>query len=210
MKKTLLIASAAALSFAGTAFAAAEMGAMADKTVTRAEAEARAKDMFAKMDANSDGKLDKGDHEARQVEHFKKLDTDGNGSISQTEFLAAHKGMGAKGPEGRRGMGERGMNHDGAGMGAGGMRGKHDGKGQGMGGKMMMRMADANKDGAISRDEFVAAHLKHFETADTNKDGSVTPEERKAAMQKMHEHMKQMKGKMGAMRHGNPPPPPPQ
>ena len=65
-------------------------------------------------------------------------------------------------------------------------------------GGMMMRMADTNKDGAITRAEFVGASMKHFDMTDANKDGSVTPDERKAAMQKMREHMKEMRGKMGA------------
>lgn len=217
MKKHLLIISAASLGLLGTAVAAQIAAPMAAKTITRAEAEAKAKEHFAKMDANNDGKLDKADREARQIEHFKKLDTDSNGSISQSEFLAAHQGMG-KGMDMNHGGGDGpmaggpGMKHEGHDMSKGGMRhagkrGMGDRMGGNMGGMMMLHMADTNKDGAISRDEFVGSALKHFDMADTNKDGSVTPDERKAAMQKMHEHMKQMRGKMGAMQHGAPPPP---
>ncbi len=213
MKKHLLIISAASLGLLGTAVAAQTAAPMANKTITRAEAEAKAKEHFAKMDANNDGKLDKADREARQIEHFKKLDTDSNGSISQSEFLAAHQGMG-KGMGMHHGGGDGpmagspDMKHEGHDIGKSGMRpgGKRDMGGH-MGGMMMLHMADTNKDGAISRDEFVGSALKHFDMADTNKDGSVTPDERKAAMQKMHEHMKQMRGKMGAMQHGAPPPP---
>lgn len=198
MRKHLLILSAATLGLLGTAVVAQPSGPMAggpmaDKTITRAEAEAKAGDHFAKADANKDGKLDQADRAARKGEHFKKLDTDGNGSISQAEFAAAHQGKGMG-----KGMGgdHDGMKHDG--MKQGGMRhgGKHGMRGGKMGG-MMMRMADTNKDGAITRAEFVGAALKHFDMADGNKDGSVTPDERKAAMQKMHEHMKDMRGKMG-------------
>ena len=201
MRKHLLILSAATLGLLGTAVAAQPTGPMADKTVTRAEAEAKAGEHFAKADVNKDGKLDQADREARKGERFKKLDTDGNGSISQAEFAAAHQGKGmGKGP----GMGgeHAGMKHEG--MQQGGMRhgGKHMRGGkmgaQGMRGGMMMRMADTNKDGAITRAEFVGAAMKHFDMADGNKDGSVTPDERKAAMQKMREHMKDMRGKMGA------------
>ncbi|MFM5930095.1 MAG: EF-hand domain-containing protein [Novosphingobium sp.] len=215
MRKKLLILSAATLGLIGSAVAAQPVNPMADKTVTRAEAEAKASEHFAKMDVNKDGKLDKADREARQAEHFKKMDTDGNGSISQAEFAAAHaaKGEGKGMRHGGQHQGAQGgMPHEG--MGAGG----HGGPGKGMrhGGKhgkrggMMMHMADANKDGAISRDEFVGGALKHFDMADANKDGKVTPEERKAAHQKMREHMKQMRDKMGAMRQGTPPPPPAQ
>ena len=37
--------------------------------------------------------------------------------------------------------------------------------------------ADKNKDGALTRDEFVADALRFFETLDTNKDGRLTPDE---------------------------------
>jgi hypothetical protein len=59
---------------------------------------------------------------------------------------------------------------------------------------MMLRMADANKDQAVSRDEFLAAHLEHFEKADADKDGKLTAAERKAAHAQMREHMKGMHG----------------
>ncbi|MFM6931658.1 MAG: EF-hand domain-containing protein [Novosphingobium sp.] len=193
MRKHLLILSAATLGLLGTAVVAQPMGPMADKTVTRAEAEARAGEHFAKADVNKDGKLDQADRAARQGEHFKKLDSDGNGSLSQAEFAAAHQGKG-------KGMGgeHAGMKHDG--MEAGGkMAGMKHRMGGKMGGHgMMMRMADTDQDGAITRAEFVGAALKHFDMTDANKDGSVTPDERKAAMQKMREHMKDMRGKMGA------------
>lgn len=83
-----------------------------------------------------------------------------------------------------------------------GMRGGHGGK---HGGGMMMGMADANKDGAVSRDEFLAGHAKHFDMADANKDGKLSPEERKAAHEKMREHMSGMMGKghMGGMHGGH-------
>ena len=61
-------------------------------------------------------------------------------------------------------------------------------------GGMMGRMADANKDGAVSRDEFLAAQGKHFEMMDADKDGTVTAEERRGARAKMREHMRSMRG----------------
>lgn len=195
MRKHLLILSAATLGLIGTSVAAQPAaGPMAGKTVTRAEVETKAGEHFAKADVNKDGKLDKADREARKAERFKKLDTDGNGSISQSEFAAAHQGKGMRhgGDQAMAG----GMKHDG--MKQGGMRhgGKHGMRG-GKGRHMMMGMADANKDGTVTRAEFVSARLKHFDMTDINKDGSVSPDERKAAMQKMREHMKEMRGKMG-------------
>lgn len=194
MRKNLIIISAATMGLLGTAAVAQNaVGPMADKTVTRAEAEAKAGEHFAKADVNKDGKLDKADREVRMGEHFKKMDSDGNGSISQAEFAAAHQGKGM-----RHGGEHAGMKHEGMAMDGqpGGMKHRMAGRG-GKGGHMMMRMADADKDGTVTRAEFVSASLKRFDMTDANKDGSVSPEERKAAMQKMHEHMKDMRGKMG-------------
>jgi len=60
-----------------------------------------------------------------------------------------------------------------------------------------MEWADANKDGAVSHDEFTAAHKerseKMFEKMDANKDGKIDEAERKAGKAKMGEHCK-MKG----------------
>lgn len=189
MKKTLIGLSLVALAAGGVAVAQPMGGPgrdpMGDKTVTRAEAQTHAGEMFAKMDANKDGKLDAADREARRAERraemFARLDTDRNGSISREEFNAPRQrgeGEGMKG-EGRRGHGMHGGMH-----------------GKGMRGGMMGGMADANKDGAVSRDEFLAAHTRHFNAVDANKDGSLTPEERKAAHARMREQMRGMKGAM--------------
>lgn len=143
-------------------------------SMTKAEAQARAAEMFARMDVNKDGKLDQADRAARESEHFAQMDANKDGKLSPEEFAAGRpkrEGM----AEGHRGPGKMGGD------------GGHD---AGMG--MMARMADANKDGAISRDEFLAAQGKHFEMMDANKDGTVTPEERKAARAKMREHMRGM------------------
>lgn len=57
--------------------------------------------------------------------------------------------------------------------------------------------ADANKDGAVSREEFTSAHAaraeKMFEKLDVNKDGKIDEAERKGGKSKMGEHCK-MKG----------------
>jgi hypothetical protein len=213
MKALPIAISAIALTLTSVTFAAtAAPDKMGDKTVTRAEAETRARDAFAKLDLNRDGKIDKADREAKMAEHFKKMDSDGNGSISQAEFMASHE---------RKPGGGMGMDHKmGQDMGApgkemrGGMHeGMRGGKRGAMMGFVMLRMADTNKDGAVSRDEFVASSLARFDKADTNKDAKVSPEERKAAMKAMRDHMGGMKGK-GGMRGmrgpmGDGPPPPP-
>lgn len=195
-KKAILGFSVAALALGGVAIAKDHgpgKDPMAGKTVTRAEAQAHAADMFAKMDLTKDGKLDTADRDARHMARFDKADANKDGTISRDEFTAGRKAGG----EGKREHGRR--EH-------GGRMGGHGG------GMMMLAMADTNKDKAVSKDEFLAAHAKHFDGADANKDGKLTPEERKAAHAKMRDHMKSMRGKdggMGAGHEGHMPPPPP-
>lgn len=194
IKKAMLGVSVALLAVSGAAIAShhgpGHGDPMGDKTVTRAEAQTHAATMFAKMDVNKDGKLDAGDREARQMARFDMADANKDGSVSRDEFAAARKAAGerraewkAKGEHGER-TGEHGK--------------RMGGHGRGMkGGMMMLAMADTNKDKAVSKDEFLAAHAKHFDMADANKDGKLTPDERKAAQAKMREHMKSMRGKGG-------------
>jgi hypothetical protein len=61
---------------------------------------------------------------------------------------------------------------------------------------------DANKDGAVTRAEYMAGPLAMFDKADTNKDGFVTADELKAARP-------QMRGPMGHRGPGHDAPPPP-
>lgn len=195
MKKTFLGLSLVAVALAGAAVAQtrpAHPDPMGDKTVTKAEAQAKAGEMFAKLDSNKDGKLDQADRAAhtatRKAQMFDRLDADKNGAVSRDEFAAAQQQRQAGAPgEGRKGM-----------------RGGHGG-GHGKGGKMMLRMADGNKDGVVSRDEFLAAHARMFDAGDANKDGKLTADERKAHHAKMRQTMG---GKRGHGGHGDMPPPP--
>ncbi|MBS0476988.1 MAG: EF-hand domain-containing protein [Proteobacteria bacterium] len=194
-----LSALAVVLALGGIAHAAQEQrgwgGPSANVTETRAEAQAKAEAMFDRMDLNKDGKLDQADRAAMMAKKFDEIDTDHNGSISRDEFAAAHQRMEKGGHEGHDGGDRMAMRGEG--------RGHRSGHGE-MGG-MMSHMADANKDGTVTRQEFVAGALKRFDAADTNKDGKVTPEERKAAFAKMRTMMKSMRGGPG----GDMPPPPP-
>lgn len=149
-------------------------------TITRAEAQAKAGEMFARLDVNRDGKLDQADRAAAMGARFDAMDANHDGALSRQEFIDAHARMMA----GRDGEGPR----MGAGMGAG-MR---PGMGRMMGGMKMLGRMDANGDRTITRDEFMAGALKRFDAADANHDGKLTPEERRAGM-KRH---------MGAMGHG--------
>jgi len=71
----------------------------------------------------------------------------------------------------------------------------HDGKdGMHCDRKHAMEDADTNKDGAISHDEFIAAHQKMademFVKMDANKDGKIDQTERDAMKAKMDKHCK--------------------
>ena len=193
MRTFTLAATTAALAMTATALFAAPgdtrrgPDANGDGVMTRAEVQAQVAERFAKADANGDGVLNEADKAARTGQMFDKMDTDKNGSISRAEFTAAHSGMGMD-------HGKMGGDHK---MGGPGMGGHRMGGG---GAGMMLKMADTNNDGAVTRDEASAAALKHFDAMDANKDGQVTKVERQAAMQKMGARMKA---------HGDMPPPPP-
>jgi Ca2+-binding EF-hand superfamily protein len=167
---------------------------MAMPTMTRADVTARVAEHFARLDANKDGALTldearpgRGDR-MKRVEMrkerisdpnaaFDRLDTDRNGAISRDEFakgreMRVEKRIEMKGA--RADMHRMHMRHHGAGMGM-------------MRGPMMLKMADANKDGRITLQEATSATLQHFDMADANRDGRLTPEEMRAAHQKMHD-----------------------
>jgi hypothetical protein len=194
MKKLTLAAAASILAMSGTAiYAAAPKDANGDGNVTRTEAVAKANEMWTKLDVNNDGVLNQADRDAKRGQMFDRLDANKDGSISRDEFMAAHgprgehAGMNGEGREGRKGGGMH--------------RGRHGG-GMGM---MMVRMADADKDGSVTRAEYDAAVTRHFDMVDTNKDGTITKAERQAA----HAKIKGMKGMhRGGMDHGDTPPPP--
>ncbi len=180
MKKIVLGLSLAAMAAAGAAYAQPGMRPNPDTdgngVVTRAEAQAHAGQMFAMMDANKDGKLDQADRAAHRAQMFDRMDADHDGKITRAEFDAMHQG----GPGDRMGMGKDGDK-------GWSMKRGHYGRGD------MARMADTNKDGAVSQAEFTAAALQRFDRTDTNKDGQVTKEERQAARAAMREQWQQRK-----------------
>jgi len=133
---------------------------------------------FDRMDANRDGKIDAGDRQARTKARFAAIDSDKNGSISEAEFAQAHSGP--AGGETRRHEGRREMRHHGGGRGGPGM---------------MLGMADANGDGAITRAEHMAAVESRFDMTDSNKDGQISRDERRAMYKMMREkHRSMIKG----------------
>lgn len=193
MKTKILGLSLAAIGLAGAAYAAAPQGGgdpLGDKTVTKAEFIAKHGEMFDKMDTNRDGKLDAADRAAHMAQRFDGADADKNGSLSRDEFAAAH----ARGPKG-----------DGAAQ--DGKRMRHGG-GHGMGMKML-GMVDTNKDGSVTRAEFLTGAGQHFDMMDANKDGSLSAAERKAARAKMKGMHRGGRGGHAGHQMGDMAPPPP-
>ncbi|WP_313330226.1 EF-hand domain-containing protein [Sphingobium yanoikuyae] len=150
-----------------------------DGTITKAELTASLEARFAKLDANKDGKLTKEDRDIRRQqrldERFAALDTDKNGQISKAEFQAGHQPRADRGPEAGKPGGPDGKRWGGRGHGGPGRGMMHRGPGFG----------DADKDGTMTKAEFMAGPLAMFDKADANKDGKVTAEEMKAARQAM-------------------------
>ncbi len=144
--------------------------------ITKQEAMQAAEARFAKMDANADGLLNKDDREARSKQRFAKMDANGDGSVTEEEFMAAREARQAKRAE-RRAKGE--------GKRRGGKMGK---RGRKM--AMLLKKADSNQDGALSKSEFLAHAEARFARADADNNGEVTKEERRAARKKMREERK--------------------
>ena len=147
-------------------------------TLTRAEAQAHATQMFARMDANQDGKLDAADRTAKRAEMQAKMverfDADKDGNISRAEWDQHSADRAAKRAErgekrAESGEGRQGKRHA--------MRGHYGKRG---GHHAMMGKADTDGDKAISQAEFQTAALARFDAADANKDGQVTADERAA------------------------------
>jgi hypothetical protein len=161
-----------------------------DGKISKAELTAGLEARFAKMDVDKDGQLTQKDRDLvrqqRMDARFAALDTDKNGQISKTEFAAGQQARADKRAEMR---------------GPGGPEGRHMGKGHHRGGHRMMRgghggpggFGDANKDGTVTKAEFMAGPIAMFDKADSNKDGFVTADEMKAARQAMRSQWKDRK-----------------
>ena len=180
MKKIFAIgAAAAALLAAPTLAQQARGGPDHGQGVTRAQAETRARDMFARVDANRDGFVTQAEAGAfrsavqakrganraeRREARFAQLDANRDGSISRAEFLAQRDGADRGERRGQRA--ER--------------RGQRGGFAARLGNGRLFERLDADRDGRVSLAEATSARLQAFDRADANRDGRVTREERRA------------------------------
>lgn len=108
--------------------------------------------MLGRFDDNNDGKVTKDEFQAHVKKRFAQMDLNNDGKIADDDLPPMMRGRNVLAGEG-------------AGMGRGGMGGQ--------GGMGWLRGADANKDGAITVDEAVAAATKEFDRFDRTKDGTV-------------------------------------
>lgn len=190
---TSLASVAVALGLAGVAMGqAAPAGHKpAPGPVTHDEAMKRAHEMFARLDANHDGKITaeevaQAKAHMRQVMRdklFDALDANHDGQISKAEWAAAADRRAQRMAERREHGGEHGpiggRGGEGHGpMGHGGMRLRMRGHMGGMGAAGFLARFDANGDGVVSEQEFMAKAEARFQRLDRNHDGVITPNER--------------------------------
>jgi Ca2+-binding EF-hand superfamily protein len=165
-----------------TAGVASAQQAPAPKTheMTRASVQQRADRMFDRLDANHDGKIDEADRAVREKARFDRMDTDHDGKLSYAEFTASHGHRDgqhtAHAGQQPGALSAHGGEHR---MAISGFRGR--------GGFPMMRLAQAEKAGGLTKAAFEAAMLERFDRLDANHDGIVTPDEAKAARDKMRQ-----------------------
>jgi Ca2+-binding EF-hand superfamily protein len=179
-KLTLSLMAAAAAVTAGTALAQ-PAPVQPRQPLTRVAVEQRADKAFDRLDANRDGKIDPADRAARQKSRFDRIDADHDGQVSYTEFAAMQERRDGVRKDRVVHRGERGgrLNRHGEHRMA-----MHGHRGDAIG---MVRLADGNRDGGITRAEFQSAALKRFERLDADKNGTVTRDEAKAARDNMRQ-----------------------
>jgi hypothetical protein len=114
--------------------------------------------MLARVDTNGDGLISRAESRAAAEARFARIDADSDGAIEAGEGRGFRDGR-------RRGGGRFGM------------RG-----GRGVQGMRLAKMADVNKDGAISRAEYDAAAAQRFARMDANKDGKLDRADRPQRM----------------------------
>jgi hypothetical protein len=110
----------------------------------------------------------------RTPDEMKMIDTDADSTISKEEWLAYQEKVWAAFPKDKEGkVDERGFTTRSGAMASFAT----GGYARGLQTKRMMQKIDADGDGTISHDEFIAYQTKLFEMMDTNHTGSLGPQE---------------------------------
>lgn len=186
-----------------------------DGVITRAEAQAAAEGTWQRLDVNRDGIVNQADRQARQAQRFAELDANKDGQVTAAEFEASRErgeqareqrqdrrraewfarfdrdksgGLSQAELAAVRGSWSRRNRADVSAASAGeghGAKPRMGGRPHSHGDGMMMRMADANRDGTLTRAEFDAAQQRHWTMVDIDKDGLITREEMSAAHKRM-------------------------
>jgi EF-hand domain pair/EF hand len=113
-------------------------------------------------------------HGLRTTEQMHKLDTDGDSTISKDEWLAYQEKVWATFPKNKDGKVDEKAFTTRTGAMVSFATGDYA---RGLKTKEMMHKIDADGDGAVSHDEFIAYQTKLFEMLDTNHTGSLGPQE---------------------------------
>lgn len=140
--------------------------------------------LLKNADADKDGKVTKAELTAFEEKKFAEIDADKDGSLTPGEFRAYRKAAmeafrkdhprpereeakadGDKKPSEERAEGKEGKRHHAKGP------GRH---GKGGGFMRLIRMADTDENGQVSKAEATAATEKFFAFMDTNKDGAIS------------------------------------
>lgn len=121
--------------------------------------------ILRRFDGDNDGKLTRDELTAGLKRDFARFDLDGDGRITDADLPPIVRGQGVlKGQQGQPGMGRGGF-----------MLGR-------------LRAADANNDGVITQDEFIAAAMRRFEQFDRTKDGIIDQADRDQLRKEMTDY----------------------
>lgn len=122
----------------------------------------RARRQFTRMDRNEDGFVDSSEMEVMRMRGFNRFDANRDGQLSPSELDAANAArkvkMQARAEATGKPVRDRQLNRD------------------------PLRRADSNRDGVLTKDEYLAAPNPTMRRADTNKDGKISEAEMNAAV----------------------------
>lgn len=121
--------------------------------------------MLSMQDTDGDGYISKDEHAAWAANVFKTMDSNNDGRLTRSEYMAVHMGPGPQAGSSQSRMSQ--------------MRASADARKAEHFAKM-----DTDKDGVVSRDQFLANGQADFAAMDTNGDGKVSMAEFRAGHHK--------------------------